>query len=239
MLTESGSAHGAALSTLASRGWPQAVAGLSDWLVSHAGVHPELTHGLPRRADECAVEIKRSLASTSRRGRCGPAFRVDRTCQRRSSPLRRTDLARWSGMGAAWIHALGTDSRTCTAGSTPPGARTPLDDRRRRERISAGSSRSPRCPFWVVALGGTPDPRRSDCRLRILRASPDSRLMPYSAQRQRCGAAASAQAEAKRCLTLAACASSSPPRSPAAQTPLGPVRLPSARRRTAPVAASW
>jgi Calcineurin-like phosphoesterase len=57
ILSESGSVHGAALSALASRGWPQAAYALSGWLVSHAGVHPELTHGLPSRAEECAAEI--------------------------------------------------------------------------------------------------------------------------------------------------------------------------------------
>ena len=57
MLADRGSAHAAALATLATRGWPQAAAEIGGWLVTHAGVHPELTHGLPRRAGECAAEI--------------------------------------------------------------------------------------------------------------------------------------------------------------------------------------
>jgi hypothetical protein len=57
LLAESGTPNGAALATLASRGWPQAAAAVSGWLVTHAGVHPDLTHDLPRRAEECVVEI--------------------------------------------------------------------------------------------------------------------------------------------------------------------------------------
>ena len=49
--------HGPALATLAGRGWPQAAAEVGGWLVSHAGVHPGLTHGLPEAPGECAAEI--------------------------------------------------------------------------------------------------------------------------------------------------------------------------------------
>jgi hypothetical protein len=57
MFAERSSAHAAALAALATRGWPHAAAELGGWLVTHAGVHPELTHGLPRHAGECAAEI--------------------------------------------------------------------------------------------------------------------------------------------------------------------------------------
>jgi Calcineurin-like phosphoesterase len=57
MLAEAHCPNGAALATLAARGWPYAAAALGDWLVTHAGVHPELAHGLPRQAEECGAEI--------------------------------------------------------------------------------------------------------------------------------------------------------------------------------------
>jgi hypothetical protein len=49
--------HGAALATLATRGWPHAAAAAGSWLVTHAGVHPALASGLPATAAECAAEI--------------------------------------------------------------------------------------------------------------------------------------------------------------------------------------
>ena len=49
--------HGAALATLTARGWPLAAAALGDWLVSHAGVHPDFACLLPPDAGECAAEI--------------------------------------------------------------------------------------------------------------------------------------------------------------------------------------
>lgn len=57
MLASSGPAQGAALGTLASRGWPHAAAEVGGWVVTHAGIHPELTHGLPQDAADCATEI--------------------------------------------------------------------------------------------------------------------------------------------------------------------------------------
>src|SRR3982074_2778073 len=50
MLAERDCPHGAALGTLAVRGGPQAAAALHGWLVTHAGVHPELARVLPARA---------------------------------------------------------------------------------------------------------------------------------------------------------------------------------------------
>lgn len=57
MLSRRGSAQGPALATLASRGWPQAASEVGGWVVTHAGIHPELTHGLPAVAEECVAEI--------------------------------------------------------------------------------------------------------------------------------------------------------------------------------------
>ena len=57
MLSEARTDNGAALSALASRGWPHAAAALGGWLVTHSGVHPEFTHGLPWRDEECVAEI--------------------------------------------------------------------------------------------------------------------------------------------------------------------------------------
>lgn len=56
-LLVAGSAHGAALATLAARGWPQAAAEVGGWVVTHAGIHPELTHGLSPHAGDCVAEI--------------------------------------------------------------------------------------------------------------------------------------------------------------------------------------
>ena len=57
LLTSGTSAHGAALATLAGRGWPQAASEVGGWVVTHAGVHPELTHGLSMHPGECVAEI--------------------------------------------------------------------------------------------------------------------------------------------------------------------------------------
>jgi hypothetical protein len=51
------SAHGAALATLATRGWPQAATACDDWLVTHAGVHPELAAALPADAASAALTL--------------------------------------------------------------------------------------------------------------------------------------------------------------------------------------
>lgn len=49
--------QGAALATLAARSWPQAAAEVGGWVITHAGIHPELTHGLSPDAGECVAEI--------------------------------------------------------------------------------------------------------------------------------------------------------------------------------------
>lgn len=74
MLAECGSAHAAALAMLATRGWPHAAAELGGWLVTHAGVHPELSHGLPRSAGACAAEINDEWHRRSRLGAWHPLF---------------------------------------------------------------------------------------------------------------------------------------------------------------------
>ena len=57
MLGESAGTGGAALATLAARGWPHAAFACGDWLVTHAGVHPAFARDLPAKASECAAEI--------------------------------------------------------------------------------------------------------------------------------------------------------------------------------------
>jgi hypothetical protein len=57
MLADREGVGGAALATLAARGWPHAAAALGDWLITHAGVHPTLARELPFQAEECAAEI--------------------------------------------------------------------------------------------------------------------------------------------------------------------------------------
>lgn len=57
MLGEASGRDGAALAALATHGWPQAAAACGDWLVTHAGVHPELARSLPADAGEAAVVI--------------------------------------------------------------------------------------------------------------------------------------------------------------------------------------
>lgn len=57
IMREPSCVNGAALATLAARGWPHAAACCGDWLVTHAGVHPKLARGLSPRAAECAEEI--------------------------------------------------------------------------------------------------------------------------------------------------------------------------------------
>jgi Calcineurin-like phosphoesterase len=49
--------QGPALATLASHGWPQAAVASDGWLVTHAGVHPELARDLPADVADCANEI--------------------------------------------------------------------------------------------------------------------------------------------------------------------------------------
>ena len=74
LLAGNGTPHGAALATLAGRGWPQAAAEVGGWVVTHAGIHPELTHGLSAHAGECVAEINDRWHRRSRRRATDPLF---------------------------------------------------------------------------------------------------------------------------------------------------------------------
>jgi Calcineurin-like phosphoesterase len=73
LLADAASPHGHALATLAAHGWPHAAAAFGDWLVTHAGVHPEFARDLPPRARECAEEINHRWHSRTC-GRGDPLF---------------------------------------------------------------------------------------------------------------------------------------------------------------------
>jgi hypothetical protein len=66
--------HGAALATLAGRAWPQAAAELGGWVITHAGIHPELTHGLSDHPGECVAEINDRWHRRSTRRASDPLF---------------------------------------------------------------------------------------------------------------------------------------------------------------------
>jgi hypothetical protein len=105
LLAHRNSAHGAALATLAARGWPQAAAEVAGWVVTHAGIHPELTHGLSPHAADCAAEIN------------------DRW-HRRSSESMRDPLFDWVGPARGGIAPYG--GVLWGSGSEwPPDGRTP------------------------------------------------------------------------------------------------------------------
>jgi hypothetical protein len=73
LLTEPGD-HGAALATLAAHGWPHAAAACGDWLVTHAGVHPDLADGLSANAADSADEINHRWQRTRHRRARDPLF---------------------------------------------------------------------------------------------------------------------------------------------------------------------
>jgi len=132
MLADRASPHGPALATLASRGWPYAAAEVGGWLVTHAGIHPELTHGLPRSPDECVAEIN------------------DRW-HRRSPADVRDPLFDWVGPARGGVSPYGgLFSRA--ASEWPPGSRTPWGQicghlPQERPRLVAG-------PLWLIDVGG-------------------------------------------------------------------------------------
>ena len=74
LLSCPGTLHGAALATLAARGWPQAAAEVDGWVVTHAGIHPELTHGLSPHAGECVADINDRWHRRSTRHAADPLF---------------------------------------------------------------------------------------------------------------------------------------------------------------------
>jgi hypothetical protein len=131
MLADRGSAHGAALATLAARGWPQAAAEVGGWVVTHAGIHPELTHGLPVEAEEAVAEIN------------------DRW-HRRSSPGLRDPLFDWVGPARGGVAPYGG---VFWAGGSewPPDGRTPWGQicghmPQSRPRLMPG-------PRWLIDVG--------------------------------------------------------------------------------------
>lgn len=74
LLAASATLHGAALATLAGRGWPQAAAEVGGWVVTHAGIHPGLTLGLSAQAGECVAEINDRWHRRSTRWAADPLF---------------------------------------------------------------------------------------------------------------------------------------------------------------------
>ncbi len=133
LLTEPASAHGAALSTLSSQGWPHAAAALGGWLVTHAGVHPELSHDLPRSAEECVFEIN------------------DRW-HRRSRPAVGDPLFDWVGPAKGGLAPYGGLFWRADSEWTP-GARTPWGQicghaPQARPRLVAG-------PRWLIDVGAS------------------------------------------------------------------------------------
>ena len=156
MLATPGSSQAGSLAALGTRGWPQAAAELGGWLVTHAGIHPELTHGLPRRPEDCVAEIN------------------DRW-NRRSVDDVGHPLFDWVGPGRGGISPYGglfwsTDSEW------PPGARTPWAQicghaPQRRPRLLPG-------PRWLIDVGSNEslgalvrDDRRASWSPVVVRAS--------------------------------------------------------------------
>lgn len=131
--------HGAALATLASRGWPQAAAEVGGWVVTHAGIHPELTHGLSAHAGECAAEINDRWHRRSASGTADPLFDWVGPARGGISPY---GGVLW-GAGSEW----------------PPGSRTPWGQiyghiPQTRPRLLAG-------PRWLIDID-------DGCRLAAL-----------------------------------------------------------------------
>lgn len=66
--------HGRALATLASQGWPHAAAASDGWLVTHAGVHPQLAEELPATAAAAAAAINHRWHRGSKQRARDPLF---------------------------------------------------------------------------------------------------------------------------------------------------------------------
>jgi hypothetical protein len=151
MLREASSRHGAALAALATYGWPQAAAACGDWLVTHAGVHPELADILPPRALECAQAIN-DRWNRAARWRCeDPLF---------------GSVGRARGGDAPHGGILWMDSK-----EWPRGARTPWDQiighvPQRKPRLLPGRR-------WAIDLGG-----RRGRLAAVVRQSGDKRWRP-------------------------------------------------------------
>jgi len=115
MLADPHTRHGRALTVLASRGWPQAAAEVGGWLVTHAGVHPGLTDGLPAAPGDCAVEINDRW---HRRTRTGTPR------QWRASRLVGDPLFDWVGPARGGVSPYG-GVFWGAASEWPPDGRTP------------------------------------------------------------------------------------------------------------------
>jgi hypothetical protein len=74
LLSESEGDHGPALAMLASQGWPHAAAASDGWLITHAGVHPQLAEELPADVADCAAEINHRWHRPERQRARDPLF---------------------------------------------------------------------------------------------------------------------------------------------------------------------
>jgi hypothetical protein len=140
MLSRRASPHGPALATLSVRGWPQAASEVGGWVVTHAGIHPELTHGLSPVAHECVAEINDRWHRRDPRQIGDPLFDWVGPARGGVSPYG----GMFWGAGSEW----------------PPGGRTPWGQicghvPQPWPRLLAG-------PRWAIDLGG------DGCRLAAL-----------------------------------------------------------------------
>lgn len=144
ILADPNTRHGRALAVLASRGWPHAAAEVGGWLVTHAGVHPELTHSLPIAPSDCAVVIndhwhRRAL--------------TPRTSERRGPEAVGDPLFDWVGPARGGISPYG-GLFWGAASEWPPDGRTPWGQicghvPQPRPRLLPG-------PRWLIAVGARP-----------------------------------------------------------------------------------
>lgn len=154
ILSGGAAVHGAALATLAGRGWPQAAAELGGWVITHAGIHPELTHGLSANAGECVAEINDRWHRRSRRRAPDPLFDWVGPARGGVSPY---GGVLW-GSGSEW----------------PPNSRTPWGQiyghvPQPRPRLLPG-------PRWLIDTA-------ADCELAALvRRRPDREWKPVVAR---------------------------------------------------------
>jgi Calcineurin-like phosphoesterase len=136
MLTAPASPHGAPLAALATHGWPQAAAACGDWLVTHAGVHPELAGDLPSRALDCAQVIN------DRWNRRPPGC-IEDPLFGSVGPARDGDSPYG---GIFWMHS----DEWPRHGRTPWGQIMGHVPQRRKPRLLPG-------PRWAIDLGGQSD----------------------------------------------------------------------------------
>jgi hypothetical protein len=158
---------------LAGRGWPQAAAELGGWVITHAGIHPELTHGLSAHPAECVAEIN------------------DRW-HRRSTGRARDPLFDWVGPARGGIAPYG--GVFWGAGSEwPPNSRTPWGQiyghvPQPRPRLLPG-------PRWLIDIAADGQlaalmRRRPDCEWKPVVARVSPRGVRVSRARSKAEAAA-------------------------------------------------